>query len=325
MGVKIKGIELFNGENSVDNKFYADYYSKLGIDDISHIEKGFEIQSRYVKNSNTTMLDMCTGAAEKVLHNNGLTGEDIDFLILATVTPEYSVPPTSAKLLANIGSKPTTAFYDVDAACSGILHALKQGYSLLNLDKKLNRILIVGYDDVNAMIDKENPLLYGCYGDTAVGLILERVEGETSGYIDSMHHSDVSYSDHVKFPPHGNTVDILKPLAEKYLYYNPEFAPYHTPDMLRKLLQDNNLDVNEIKAFGVTQSGTGLIHLLEKEFNLAPGTVAFYGTTYGYTSTACVMVALYEQIKERNIKTGDLICFCGVGIGFQELTMLIRF
>lgn len=325
MGVGIKSVGMYRGKNVVNTSKYVEYFKESGAEFKDYVENTLGIKQRYIRDENETTLTMSIAAGKEALKLANLEGGDIDCLILASILPEYNVPPTSAILYAELECNPDGSCYDTNCACAGMIMAMKQAYGLFNLDKNINRLLLIGCDDGYMISNKSDPHSYGMFGDAAVAIVLERVADENRGYIDSMSYVNKALAYRETFPQHGWTKDIDVPQEERGLIWKPAPRTVKGAKVIKKLLETNEMNPIDIKYFCLSQFGVTYTNLMTRILHLPENHIPFLGCRYGYTGNTSPFVSLYEQIKEKSINPGDTILFWTVGVGRQDVAMLVRY
>ena len=323
--IKIKGIEIYHSDNKVGNEKYLENNEEHRY----FLENVLGKKNRYIKDEKEHTLSYMKKAAEKVLKNNNLTGQDIDMVVCATQTPEFLIPTMSAVLHNYLNVKTDSAFYDINVACIGMVFAFDQAYNMMLNSKDLNRVLIVGCDLLEQYVyEKSNN--YGNFGDLACAIILEKDYKENgSRIIATKHFADTTQKHCMMFPPfklsqliNGATIDEeFKMVFSDNLSANFPLAK----ENLTKILEQNNVDSSEIAMLCTTQGAFVALESIRKHLNIPEERSLFVGKDYGYNACSSPFVVLYEALQKGLVKRGDKVLFWTYGAGCQHIITLIEF
>ncbi|SHO47452.1 3-oxoacyl-[acyl-carrier-protein] synthase III C-terminal domain-containing protein [Anaerocolumna xylanovorans] len=326
--VKIRDIAVSHGKRIVDNEPYLEHFRKRGKDvehflrDVIGREKRFLFED---EGGNTLTLSL--EAVNNLLDKTGLTGSDMDMIILSSQLPEYTAPPTSIKIHSAIGGKNECICYDVNSNCCGMALALEQAAKYMALTPHVERVLLVGCDYINMMIDEEEENLYGHYGDAACALIMERTE-EDAGIVDSVCTVKSEGVDVALFPGCGfSNILRVKNKKDMLIKFVPptEDVPASAGEAINTLLKRNGMTKDNISMFCFSQYALINIRKIRENFGIDEAHSLYIGDEYGYTGTSSPFITLYESINRGFVKRGDYILIWTIGCGSQNIGLLCKY
>ena len=336
---KISGLGYFVPENIVTN----DDLSKLMTTNDEWITERTGIKERHHrKNRNDaeeTTSYLGFKASEKALEMAGLSAKDIDFIVFATLSPDYFFPGCGVLLQEMLGCD-TIGALDVRNQCSGFVYAM----SVANASIKSNTykdILVVGAEIHSFGLDfsDEGRGVSVIFGDGAGAVILSASEDENSGDILSFNmHSEGKYADELctKFPgsKYGWSDRMrLEPEnvtnAEVYPVMNGNFVFKHAvtrfPETMEEALKSAGKTVEDLDMFIPHQANLRIAQFVQKKFNLPDEKVFNNIQKYGNTTAASIPLALSEAIEQQKIKRGDLVLLSAFGSGFTWGSVLFEY
>ncbi|MBI5471501.1 MAG: ketoacyl-ACP synthase III [Ignavibacteriae bacterium] len=273
--------------------------------------------------------DMAAEAARRVLANRGLTANDIDVIIVATVTPDMFFPSTSCLVQDKIGAKNAWGF-DLSGACSGFLYALITGAQFIESGMH-TRVLVIGADKMSTITDyadRNNCILFG---DAAAAVLLEPSENMSEGILDSILRSDGSGGKYLYMkgggslnPPTHETVDK----GWHYLYQDGKsvfkVAVIGMADVSAEIMKRNNLTGKDIDWLVPHQANLRIIDATAERMELDKSRVMINIDKYGNTTAATVPLCLSEWWKAGKLKKGQTIVLATFGAGYTWGSALVK-
>jgi 3-oxoacyl-[acyl-carrier-protein] synthase-3 len=328
INIKISNVEVYRGSEVVTNDYYIEHFKKYGKDIKHFLTDIIGRNNRYLINpDNENSLTMATEAAKKALAAANLTGADFDMIVYSSLLPEYVAPPSSVFLHSIIGGKHECICYDMNANCVGMTLSLSHICSLMHMNSKINRTLLIGSDYVNPLLNHENEYTYGHYGDAACAIILEKTD-EPCGLLGTNCYVNSSEHENVLFPGCGFTKALKTGDRSQYLMNWKPFEPVTTEigvNNMKQLLKENNLTTDDIKMFCLSQYAISMLNDIRRLLGIDESKSIYVGDEYGYTATSSPFIALYESIQQGLIKRGDYIMFWTVGVGSQNAALLYKY
>ncbi len=326
--LKLKSIAVYHGENVVSNDFYVEHFAKQGKDVEHFLSDVIGRDKRYmIDSTKENSLTMALTAVESALNKADLTGEDIDMIIYSACMPEYVVPPSSIYVHNAIKGKKQCICFDINAVCAGMTLSLDMVSKYMQSSDLIKRVLIVGADYVNILLNQSNEFCYGHYGDASCAIIIEKTDEDcgilgSKCYINSCEHKNIT------FPACGVSNISRTDDKEKWLL---DWIPFENVSLdrafnsMNELLAENNLTKDDIKMFCFSQYALCNVNTLREMLDIEEERSIFIGDEYGYTGTSSPFIALYESIERGIVKRGDHVMFWTIGAGSQNIALLFKY
>ena len=331
---KIAGLGYFVPENIVTN----DDLSKIMDTNDEWIQERTGIQERrhIVKGSGETTTTMGIKAAKIAIERSGVAKEDIDFIVFATISPDYYFPGPGVSLQKELGLK-TIGALDIRNQCSGFVYALSIADQYIKTGMYKN-ILIVGSELQSLGLDMTDRgrSVSVIFGDGAGAAVISREEDTTKGVLSTHLHSEGEHAKElaVLAPGMGGrwVTDILAdndPNDESYYpYMNGQFvfknAVVRFSEVIHEGLQANNLQVTDIDMLIPHQANLRISQFIQKKFGLSDDQVFNNIQKFGNTTAASIPIALTEAWELGKIKSGDVVVLAAFGSGFTWASAIIR-
>ena len=331
---KISGLGYFVPDNIVTN----DDLSKIIDTNDEWIQERTGIKERrhVLKGSGETTTTMGVKAAQIAIERSGVAKEDIDFIVFATISPDYYFPGPGVSLQKELGLN-TIGALDIRNQCSGFVYALSVADQYIKTGMYKN-ILIVGSELQSLGLDMTNRgrSVSVIFGDGAGAAVISREEDSTKGVLSTHLHSEGEHAKElaVLAPGMGGrwVSDILaenNPDDESYFpYMNGQFvfknAVVRFSEVINEGLQANNLNVSDIDMLIPHQANLRISQFIQKKFGLNDDQVFNNIQKYGNTTAASIPIALTEAWELGKIKSGDLVVLAAFGSGFAWASAVIR-
>lgn len=330
---KIAGLGFYVPENVVTN----DDLSKIIETSDEWIQERTGIQERrHIIRGEDTTTTMGVKAAKIAIERAGISKDDIDFIIFATLSPDYYFPGPGVLVQRDLGLK-TVGALDVRNQCSGFVYALSVADQYIKTGMYKN-ILVIGSEVHSAGLDMttRGRGVSVIFGDGAGAAIVSREEDLSKGILSTHLHSEGQHAEEliVKAPGMGGrwVSDILKdndPDDESYLpYMNGQFvfknAVVRFAEVIHEGLQANNLQVSDIDMLIPHQANLRISQFIQHKFQLTDDKVYNNIMSYGNTTAASIPIALTEAWEKGMIKSGDLVVLAAFGSGFTWGSVIIR-
>ncbi len=286
------------------------------------------IKERFIASDNEYTSIFATRAAEKALAMAGTSAEEIDIIIVATVTPDFPFPSTACLVQNNLKALKAAAF-DIAAACSGFL------YGLALVDKYIKggaarKALVIGAEVLSKVVDWTDRNTCCLFGDGAGAVVVEASQDER-GILSTHIHSDGRSWELLHQPGVGNRNPASqKTLDEKHAYIHMQgndvfkLAVRAMEEVALEALSANNLATTDIDLFIPHQANRRIIDAIGKRLGLDEKQLFINLERYGNTSSASIPIALDEARQSGRIKEGDLILLDAFGGGMTWGATLIR-
>jgi len=259
---------------------------------------------------------------------SGIEPEEIDMLIVATVTPDFPFPSTACLVQNNLKAVRATAF-DISAACSGFLYALSLAEKYI-MTGSAQKVLVIGAEVLSRIVDWTDRNTCCLFGDGAGAVVVEASAGER-GILSTHIHSDGRHWELLYQPGAGNRNPASqKILDEKMAYINMQgndvfkLAVRAMEDVALEALAANNLTTADIDLFIPHQANRRIIDAIGKRLGLNGEQLFINLERYGNTSSASIPIALDEVHRGGRIKEGDIILLDAFGGGLTWGATLMR-
>ena len=330
---KISGLGHYVPANVVTN----DDLSKIMDTNDEWIQERTGIQERrHIIRGEDTTTTMGVKAAEIAIERSGIAKEDIDFIVFATLSPDYYFPGPGVLVQRDLGLR-TVGALDVRNQCSGFVYALSVADQYIKTGMYKN-ILVIGSEVQSTGLDMTNRGrgVSVIFGDGAGAAILSREEDLTKGILSTHLHSEGQHAEEliVKAPGMGGRwiTDIIEdndPEDESYFpYMNGQFvfknAVVRFSEVINEGLKANNLEVSDIDMLIPHQANLRIAQFIQKKFGLTDNQVFNNIQKYGNTTAASIPIALTEAWEQGKIKPGDTVVLAAFGSGFTWGSVIIK-
>ncbi len=283
------------------------------------------IRSRHIAGPNQRTSDLAFEAAKAALANAKVDPEEIDLIVLATATPDYTFPATATQVQERLGIRGGYAF-DMQAVCSGFVFAMATADSQLRAGLA-NKALVIGAETFSRIIDWEDRTTCVLFADGAGAVVLEAVEGERpaggAGIIASALRSDGRHRDklYVDGGPSTNQVAGHLRMQGKEVF---KHAVGMITDVIESVFEQTGYDGDSIDWFVPHQANKRIIDASANKLKIDPEKVVITVDHHGNTSAASIPLALSEAVQDGRIKEGDVVLLEAMGGGFTWGATLLR-
>jgi 3-oxoacyl-[acyl-carrier-protein] synthase-3 len=330
---KISGLGYYVPENIVTN----DDLSKIMDTNDEWIQERTGIKERrHIIRGEDTTTSMGVKAAEIAIQRANVAKEDIDFVIFATLSPDYYFPGPGVLVQRDLGLK-TVGALDVRNQCSGFVYAISIADQYIKTGMYKN-ILVIGSEVHSTGLDMSDKGrgVSVIFGDGAGAAVLSREEDLNKGILSTHLHSEGQHAEELALiaPGMGKrwVTDVLAdndPNDESYFpYMNGQFvfknAVVRFSEVINEGLQANNLLVSDINLLVPHQANLRISQFIQQKFKLSDDQVYNNIMNYGNTTAASIPIALTEAWEKGKIKSGDVVVLAAFGSGFTWGSVIIR-
>ena len=291
-------------------------FDRTGIRERRFVEKG------------TPTSTLAAAAARQVLERRGIGADEIDLIIVATVTPDMFFPSTACVLQEKIGANKAWGF-DLLGACSGFIYALTTAAQFI-VSGKHEKVLVVGADVMSSIIDFEDRATCVLFGDGAGAVLVEASQGE-NGILDSILRSDGSGGQFLYMPGGGSLNPPTDETVKKKMHYVHQngrnvfkFAVKGMVEVSEAILERNGLTHQDLKLYVPHQANLRIIKAATEKLQLDPAKVAINIDRYANTTAGTIPICLSEAAESGTIKSGDMLLLASFGAGFTWGSLLLR-
>ncbi len=349
MHTRIIGTAIATGEHRVSNQ---DLTRVLDTSD-EWIRERTGIKHRYYCGINTTTSDLATQAAEKALLSAGVQKEEVDYILVATMTPDYYLPGCGSLVQKKLGVKNIPTL-DIRQQCCGFLYGLQLADALLRSGQSKTLLLIGADVHTGFMPWKEWDFLFGLsdqgpsakdreeysrfrdrivlFGDGA-GAVVLRADSQTSGLLAYTLHSDGNNLEDLYVPSGGTAFRPYishQHLAE--MKHMPAMngrsvfrsAVTYLPQAIRSVCATQGVEVQDIDMLILHQANLRINEAVQKALRLPSEKVFNNIQSYGNTTAGTIPIAYHQCRQEGRIQPGHLVCFAGLGSGLHWGAALMR-
>jgi 3-oxoacyl-[acyl-carrier-protein] synthase-3 len=277
------------------------------------------IQQRRIACEGEYTSDMAAKAARLAMERAGVTGDDIDMIIVATITPDMLFPSTACLVQQKIGARRAAAF-DIEAACSGFIYALEIAQQFI-ASHTYNTVLVIGAEKLSSIIDWKDRNTCVLFGDGAGAAILQS-RGDTHGLLTACMGADGSKGELLSMPAGGSrqpaTIDSVNArlhylrMDGKETFKSAVNAMYQAA---QEALRRCEIDISQIKLVIPHQANRRIIDAVGDRLGARPEQIFVNLHKFGNTSAASVAIALDEAVTAGLIQRGDLVLLVVFGAG----------
>lgn len=272
---------------------------------------------------------MAVKAAEKVLSHRGISPEEIDVILTATVTPDLPVPSMAAIVQRELGANNCWG-YDLNGGCTGFLCAFATAAQFVE-SGRFRRVMVIGADKMSAIIDYKDRNTCILFGDGAGAALVEPTNEDNTGVKDFILHLDGAGEDYLYMTGGGSrhpaTLDTVNENLH-YLYQDGRIVYKHAvngmSDVSLRVLERNGLSGQDVDMFIPHQANYRIIDAVVKKVGLTEDKVMINVNKYGNTTAGTIPIALSEAYEQQRIKNGDWIVMAAFGAGFTWGSALLK-
>ena len=285
------------------------------------------VERRILKKGATS--DLAAGAINDLLKKKNMAAEEIDLIIVATVTPDMFFPATACVIQEKIGAKNAWGF-DLSAACSGFIFALVTGAQFVSTGA-YKKVIVVGADKMSAITDYTDRANCILFGDAGAAVLLEPTEDPEYGILDYIVRCDGAGGPYLNMtgggslnPPTHETVDRKM----HYIYQDGKavfkVAVVGMADVSYEIMKKNNLTGNDVDWLVPHQANKRIIDATAKRMELDSSKVMLNIDRYGNTTAATIPLCLSEYFSSGQLKKGQNIVLSAFGAGYTWGAILVK-
>jgi 3-oxoacyl-[acyl-carrier-protein] synthase-3 len=322
--ISIKGFGACAPELAVSNYDL----SKLVETSNEWIEDRTGIKERRISQGEDTS-EIATKAAKMAMERAGMSGEDIDLIIVATITPDMFTPSVACLVQKGIGAKGAMAF-DISAACSGFIYGLQIAYSMMESNNSFKNVIVIGAEILSKIIDWTDRSTCVLFGDGSGAVVLTRTDEPKKKMVSFYSKSDGSKGDALT----AAAVDVINPFVKdvvtkkKTVEMNGQevfkFAVTSIVSGIKTVLEDSNLTIDDIDFIVPHQANLRIIEFAAKKLKMDFSKFYVNLDRYGNTSSATIPMALNEMYEKSLLTKGKKIIMVGFGGGLTFGAALIE-
>jgi 3-oxoacyl-[acyl-carrier-protein] synthase III len=321
----ITAVSMHVPENQVDNHAME----KMVDTSDEWIRERTGILKRHFVSKGEANSDLSAKAAQKLLAKRDIPAEDIDLIIVATVTPDMMFPSTACLVQDKIGAKKAWGF-DLSGACSGFIYALATGAQFIE-NGVYSKVVVIGADVMSSIIDFEDRATCVLFGDGAGAVLLEPTEEENVGVVDFILGADGAGGKHLYMPAGGSRQPASHDTVDKKMHYVHQdgravykFAVRLMADAAEQVLQRNGYTASDVSLYVPHQANLRIIDSATERLGLRRDQVAINIDRYANTTAATIPSCLAECSDCGSLQKGDLVVLASFGAGFTWGSVLLK-
>ena len=287
------------------------------------------ISERHIVDKGVAASHLATEAARQLLEQKQVAPEDIDLIIVATVTPDMLFPSTACLVQNNLGCRRAWGF-DLIAACSGFVYAVTVGAQFVAAGTH-RRALVIGSDVMTSIIDFEDRATCILFGDGAGAVLLEPTADGEEGILDFHHDIDGSGGQYLYMPAGGSLHPPSHETVDKKMHYVHQdgrnvfkYAVRRMGEVAELLLTRNSFQTSDLKLLVPHQANQRIIRATQQRLGLPDERVLLNIGKFGNTTAGTIPIALVDALACGRLKKGDLTMLLAVGAGFTTGGLLLR-
>lgn len=346
---RIAGVGMYVPKNIVTN---ADLMKVMDTTDEWIQQRTGIKERRYADREGETTTTMGVEAAKQAITNAGITKDDIDFIIFATLCPDYYFPGCGVLLQRAMEMK-TVGALDIRNQCSGFIYSLSVADQFIKTGMYKN-ILVVGAEKHSFALDfsTRGRTVTVMFGDGAGAVILQPTDKEDEGILSTHLHCDGngaealaccnpgSHSNHwvkQKVADYEEIDGYGQQFINHQMIDNAQIFPSmdgnavmkraitFLPEVIGEALTANNYTVNDLNMLILNQSNARIAEFVQQKLGLTDDEIYINISRYGNTTAASIPIAMFEAMQDGKLKRGDLLCLAAYGSGFTWASALIKF
>lgn len=286
------------------------------------------VERRFVSNGEANS-DLSVKAIRCCLAQAGCRPDDIDLIIVPTVTPDMMFPSTACVIQEKIGATRAWGF-DLSGACSGFIYGLATGAQFIETGV-YKKVLVVGTDVMSSIVDPKDRATCVLFGDGAGAVLLEPSPDPEIGILDFILKADGSGGKYLYMPGGGSLNPPSQETVARRMHFVHQdgrsvykFAVKYMAEVAQEVLERNGFSSSDVALFVPHQANLRIIQSAAERLNLKEEQVAINIDRYANTTAATIPICLYEYSRDGRLNTGDLVLLASFGAGFTWGSVLLR-
>ena len=287
------------------------------------------IKERRIAEKDVCASDLAIFACKKIFEETSIEIEEIDTVIVATITPDNFFPSTACNIQKNLQLK-NAACFDISAACSGFIYGLAVAKSLLESGNS-KTVLLIGTEVMSKIINWKDRNTCVLFGDGAGAMLLTRTQPEDTNILSVYIKSDGNYGDLLKIPAGGSKMPTTLQTLNNNLHYIQmngretfKLAVTKMIEAVNKGLEMCNKKISDISLLIPHQANLRIINAIVERLEIPKEKVFINLDKYGNISSATTIIGLDEAIHQGRVKKGDLVELIAFGAGMTWGSAVIK-
>src|ERR1700676_1253021 len=286
------------------------------------------IRERHVAEKGVASSHLATEAAKLVLAQTGTSPEDIELIVVASVTPDMFFPATACLVQDRLGAKNAWGF-DLSAACSGFTYAFTVGAQLVAPGTH-KKVLVIGSDTMSSILDYKDRATCVLFGDGA-GAVLVEPAGPDEGILDFAHDVDGSGGQYLYMPGGGSLNPSTHETVDKNMHVVHQegsqvfkYAVRRMAELAQCLLERNGFTSDDLALVVPHQANLRIIQAMQQRLGVDDAKVMVNIDKYGNTTGGTIPLGLRDAVQQGRLRKGDLVLLAAVGAGYTTGGLLMR-
>ena len=287
------------------------------------------IRERHFAGPGVATSHLATEAAKKLLTAKNVRPEEIELIVLASVTPDMFFPATACLIQDRLGAKNAWGF-DLSAACSGFVYALTVGAQFVGAGTH-KKVLVIGSDVMTSILDFNDRATCVLFGDGAGAVLIEPSTSDSEGIIDFANDVDGSGGCNLYMPAGGSLHPSTQETVEKRMHYVHQegqqvfkYAVRRMSELAVQLLERNGLTSRDLALVVPHQANLRIIRAMQERLGVDDSKVMVNIDRFGNTTAGTIPLGLMDALDEKRLRKGDLVLLISVGAGYTTGGILMR-
>jgi 3-oxoacyl-[acyl-carrier-protein] synthase-3 len=325
IAAKITGVAGYVPPRVVTN---SDLEKKVDTND-EWIRTRTGIRERRYADPGVATSHLGTEAARKLLAARGVNPEEIDMIVVASVTPDMFFPATACLIQDHLGAKNAWGF-DLSAACSGFVYALTVGAQFVGSGSH-KKVLVIGSDVMTSILDFTDRATCVLFGDGAGAVLLEPATSDKEGILDFAHDIDGSGGCNLYMPGGGSLHPASHQTVEKRMHYVHQegaqvfkYAVRRMSELAVEMLERNGYTTKDLALVVPHQANLRIIRGMQERLGVDDSKVMINIDHFGNTTAGTIPLGMMEAVEQKRLRKGDLVLLIAVGAGYTTGAVLMR-
>lgn len=285
------------------------------------------IERRFASTGGTS--DLMVPAAQQCLNERGITADEIDCILCATITPDHVFPATACIVQRKLGASKAWG-YDISAACSGFLYALETARKMVEAGGA-EKVLVCSGDKMSAILDPQDRATYILFGDGAGACLVEAIDDEEVGILDGVYWVDGRGKESLVMPSGGSVSPTTVETAARREHFVRQdgqsvfkAAVVGMADVTEDIMRRNNLTGDMVQWLAPHQANLRIISATANRMGLSMDKVMINIQKFGNTTAGTIPLLLSEWHHDGKLNYGDRIILSSFGAGFTAGSIYLR-
>jgi 3-oxoacyl-[acyl-carrier-protein] synthase-3 len=287
------------------------------------------IRERHYADPGVGASHLGTEAAQKLLTAKGVPADEIEMIVVATVTPDMLFPSTACLIQDRLGASHAWGF-DLSAACSGFIYALTTAAQFVGAGTH-KKALAIGSDVMTSILDFKDRATCVLFGDGAGAVLIEPATNETEGIIDFANDVDGSGGCNLYMPGGGSLHPASHETVDKRMHYVHQegqlvfkYAVRRMSELACQLLERNGISSRDLALVVPHQANLRIIQAMQERLGVDDSKIMVNIDRFGNTTAATIPLGLMDAVEQGRLRKGDLVLLIAVGAGYTTGAVLMR-